>query len=148
LAQYGKILVLNGPNLNMLGTREPEIYGKQTLADIEANCRKTAENLGFDLDFRQSNSEGELVGWIQQSTEAAAIIINPAAYTHTSVAIRDALALCVSPVIELHISNIFRREPFRHESMISGVATGLVCGFGPNGYMLAIHAARDLLENG
>tara|TARA_B100000886_G_scaffold335767_1_gene293361 strand:+ start:2190 stop:2633 length:444 start_codon:yes stop_codon:yes gene_type:complete len=141
------ILVLNGPNLNLLGKREPQIYGTQTLSDIEGLCKKTAKPCGLTVDFRQTNSESELIDWIQQSKHAA-IIINPAAYTHSSIAIRDSLVQHSCPIVEVHISNIFTRESFRNESVISGISTGVVCGFGANGYMLAIIAVQALLENG
>ena len=140
-----KIMVLNGPNLNLLGTREPDIYGNETLADIEAKTRARAAALGVEVDFRQSNDEGELVTWIQESrTDCAAIVINAAGYTHTSVAIMDALNACDIPAIELHLSNIHRREDFRHHSYVSRAATGLICGFGSHGYELAIEAAARL----
>ncbi len=141
-----KVLILNGPNLNLLGTREPEVYGRTTLAEIEAACRSRAASLGLDLDFRQSNHEGELVDWIQQAREnCAALIVNAAAYTHTSVAILDALSTFSGPVIEVHLSNIFRRESFRHHSFVSPVAHGVVCGFGSLGYELALEAAAHLI---
>ncbi len=139
------ILILNGPNLNLLGTREPEIYGATTLADIEGSCRAHAEKLGVSIDFRQSNIEGELVTWVQQaSADAIAIIINAAAYTHTSVALHDALKACGLPVVELHLSNVYKRESFRHKSFISSVADGVICGFGAHGYVMAIDAARHI----
>ncbi len=135
------IFVLNGPNLNLLGTRQPEIYGRQTLGDIEAACAAKAAELGFDLDFRQSNHEGELVTWIQEAgAKAAGIIVNAGAYSHTSVAILDALNAVDMPVVEVHISNIFRREGFRHHSYVSQAATGVICGFGVEGYLLALAA--------
>ncbi len=138
------ILVLNGPNLNMLGIREPEIYGGQTLSDIEAMVQARADELVINVDFRQSNHEGELVTWIQQALDThAAIIINPGAYTHTSVAIQDALKAVALPVYEVHISNIFRREEFRHHSYISAAATAVLCGFGAKGYLYALDAAAD-----
>jgi 3-dehydroquinate dehydratase-2 len=138
------VLVLNGPNLNMLGTREPEIYGSRTLADIEAMVRERAAGLGLAIDFRQSNSEGELVTWIQQARQsAAAIIINAGAYSHTSIAILDALQAFAGPIVEVHLSNIFRREPFRHHSHVSGVALGVICGLGAQGYLLALDAVAD-----
>jgi len=138
------VLVLNGPNLNMLGTREPEIYGTQTLADIEAMVTERAESLGLTVDFRQSNLEGELVTWIQDARVASqAIIINAGAFTHTSVAILDALQAFKGPIVEVHLSNIFKREAFRHHSYISGVALGVICGFGAHGYLLALDAVAD-----
>ena len=143
-----KIMLLNGPNLNMLGTRQPEIYGYDTLAEIEARVRERAAAHGLDLDFRQSNHEGELVTWIQEArTACAGIIINPAAYTHTSVAIPDALATCGFPVIELHLSNIHKREAFRRHSHVSPVATGVILGFGAYGYELALEAMARLVAD-
>ena len=140
------ILVLNGPNLNLLGTREPDIYGKATLDDLRAATMAQAKRHGLTADFRQSNDEGELVDWIQDARNTAAgIIINAAAYTHTSVAILDALQACGKPVIEVHLSNIFKREAFRHHSYVSPDATGVICGFGPQGYVLAVDAMADLL---
>jgi 3-dehydroquinate dehydratase-2 len=142
------ILVLNGPNLNMLGQREPEIYGAQTLADIEASLKSLATDLGVNVDFRQSNVEGDLVTWIQEGNSGCAgLIINSAAYTHTSVAILDALLNFAPPVIEVHLSNIFKRESFRHHSYISGAADGVICGLGANGYLLALSALNDIIEN-
>ena len=135
------IFVLNGPNLNLLGTRQPEIYGRQTLGEIEAACAAKAAELGFDLDFRQSNHEGELVTWIQEAgAKAAGIIVNAGAYSHTSVAMLDALNAVDMPVIEVHLSNVFRREGFRHHSYVSQAATGVICGFGAEGYLLALAA--------
>jgi 3-dehydroquinate dehydratase-2 len=129
----------------MLGVREPEIYGRETLADIEAACAAHAASTGFDVDFRQSNSEAEIIGWIQDARDTAdGIIINPAAFTHTSVAILDALVLTELPVVEIHISNIFRRESFRQHSYISAGATGIISGFGARGYLLAIDAMVGL----
>lgn len=143
------ILILNGPNLNMLGTREPEIYGSETLADVEAMCRARAENLGVEIDFRQSNIEGELVGWIQEArTSAAGIIINAAAYTHTSIALLDALNTCDMPIIEVHLSNIHQRESFRHKSYIARAADGMICGIGSLGYELALEAVARRLNEG
>lgn len=134
-----KILILNGPNLNMLGQREPEIYGRQTLKDIEALCRETAKRLGQKIDFRQSNHEGELVTWIQQSLNRFdAVVINAAAYTHTSVAIYDALKLLKVPVIEVHLSNPRERESFRHHSYIEPVAITVFAGFGAQSYVKAL----------
>lgn len=139
-------LVLNGPNLNMLGSREPEIYGTTTLAEIEALCRAAAARIGLEIDFRQSNSEADLVSWIQEARgSAAGIVINAAAFTHTSLAILDALKLSELPVIELHLSNPHAREPFRHRSYVTPVARGLICGFGPQGYVLALEAMAHLL---
>ncbi len=137
----GKIFILNGPNLNLLGVRQPEIYGSETLADIEALCAARAKDLGLAIDFRQSNVEGELVGWIQEARDGAAgIILNAAAYTHTSIAILDALKAVDIPVIEVHLSNVFAREDFRHHSYVSLAATGVICGFGSAGYLLALEA--------
>ena len=142
------VLILNGPNLNMLGLREPEIYGSQTLDDIEALCQERAEQLGLTIDFRQSNHEGELVTWIQQArNDYDGIVINAAAYTHTSVAILDALTTAELPVIEVHLSNIFKREAFRHHSYISPIARGVICGLGATGYVLALDAMAGILEN-
>lgn len=141
------VLILNGPNLNMLGVREPAIYGSRSLADVEALCQERAEALGLVIDFRQSNSEGELVGWIQQArADNDGIIINAGAYSHTSIAILDALTLAELPVIEVHLSNIFRRESFRHHSYVSTVATGVICGLGVNGYSLALDAMASILD--
>lgn len=141
-----RVLILNGPNLNMLGLREPEIYGRTTLSDIESACRDRADALRLALTFRQSNSESELVGWIQAARETQdGIIINAGALTHTSVALLDALKLLEKPVIELHLSNIFRRENFRHRSYISLAADGVICGFGATGYELALDAMNRFL---
>jgi 3-dehydroquinate dehydratase II len=141
-----KILFLNGPNLNMLGTREPGIYGTDTLAEVERRCAGRAEEAGLSVDFRQSNSESDLVDWIQEAREGhAGIVINPAAYTHSSIAIMDALAMLDIPIIELHLSNIHRRESFRHQSYVSLVATGIICGFGALGYELALDAMANLI---
>lgn len=138
-------MVLNGPNLNMLGVREPEIYGTTTLDDIHNACDELAGELGMSVDFRQSNHEGELVTWIQEARDASAgIIINAAAYTHTSVAIADALKMADIPVIEVHLSNIHKRERFRHRSFISGVADGMICGLGAESYTLALRAMSRL----
>ncbi len=135
------VFILNGPNLNMLGKREPGIYGAATLADVEAACAAHGKALGLKVDFRQTNIEGVLVDWIQEAGEKAqGIIINPGAYTHTSVALQDALRAVGLPVIEVHLSNIFAREAFRHHSYVSPVATGVICGLGPKGYTLALEA--------
>ena len=140
------ILILNGPNLNMLGLREPEIYGRQTLDDIRALCESHAESHGLAVDFRQSNHEGELIDWIQQALKAhAGIILNPGGYTHTSVAIMDALRAVDVPAIELHLSNIHRREPFRRRSYVAQAVRGSICGFGAHGYLLALDGMRALL---
>jgi 3-dehydroquinate dehydratase-2 len=142
-----KILIINGPNLNMLGTREPEIYGYDTLADIATRCEEEATHHGLEVDFRQSNHEGEIITWIQQARgTASAIIINPGAYSHTSIAIMDALLSVQFPVIEVHISNIFKREPFRHHSFISTASNGVICGLGAMGYNLAIQAVAQLIS--
>ena len=143
-----RLLVLNGPNLNLLGVREPKIYGSQSLADIEAVCAEAAQAAGMALDFRQSNHEGELVDWIQAARGTAeGMVINPAAYTHTSVAIHDALRLFEGPIVEVHLSNIHQREPFRHHSFVSLVARGVICGLGAHGYALAIAAVARLLQD-
>lgn len=140
-----RIAILNGPNLNLLGLREPEIYGADTLADIEARCRDLAERRGVALDFRQSNHEGQLVDWIHAARDTAhAVVINAGAYTHTSVAILDALRAYDGPVIELHLSNTHRREDFRHRSYIALRADGVIMGFGAPGYLMALNAAADL----
>jgi len=140
------IHVLNGPNLNLLGVREPEIYGRDTLADIEARCVAAAE--GAEIVFRQSNHEGVLVDWIQEAREtASALIINPAAYSHTSVALLDAIKTLSIPVIELHLSNPATRESFRHHSFVSSVATGVIAGLGPYGYELAVKAALNRIRD-
>ncbi len=139
------VLILNGPNLNLLGTREPAVYGTKTLADIEADCRAAGDRLGFAVDFRQSNHEGELVDWVQEAGRTgASIVINPGAYSHTSIALHDALKGAGRPTIEVHLSNIFAREPFRHHSHVSPVATGVICGLGAAGYVLALEALAGL----
>jgi 3-dehydroquinate dehydratase-2 len=146
----GTLYVINGPNLNLLGTREPEKYGTSTLADVEALCRDAAGRHGYAVEFRQSNREGELVDWIQQAgrERAVGIVLNAAAYTHTSVAILDAIAAVGVPTIEVHITNIQAREPFRHNSYVSMAAKGLVCGFGIHGYALAIDGLAALVKAG
>jgi 3-dehydroquinate dehydratase-2 len=143
------IVVLNGPNLNMLGLRQPEVYGTATLDDVEALCAETAEQLGLAIDFRQSNGEGELVSWVQECRgRASGIIINPAGYTTTSIALLDALLAVELPAIEVHISNIHRREEFRHHSYISKAAVGVIAGLGIQGYGLALRAMAELLGEG
>jgi 3-dehydroquinate dehydratase II len=142
-----KALFLNGPNLNLLGTRQPEVYGRHTLADIEALVRNRASELGVEIDFRQSNHEGELVTWIQQARgQFDAIVLNAAAYTHTSVALRDAIAAVSIPTIEIHLSNIHAREEFRHRSLIAPVCRGQISGFGFQSYLLGLQAAVTLNE--
>ena len=142
-----KILVLNGPNLNLLGKRQPEIYGTLTLAQIEQRIRALAKELGIEIELRQSNSEGELVTWIQEAANKfGAIVINPAAYTHTSLAMRDAVSAVGIPTVEIHISNIHKREPFRHHSFIAEVAVGQITGFGVDSYLLGLRAAADLIQ--
>ena len=143
------IVVLNGPNLNMLGVREPEKYGSATLDDVEALCAETAEEFGLAIDFRQTNAEGELVTWVQECRgRAAGIVINPAGYTTTSIALLDALLLTELPVIEVHITNIHRREEFRHHSYVSKAATGVICGLGAAGYALAIKEGIGIKGSG
>jgi len=142
------ILVLNGPNLNMLGVREPKTYGKATLRDLEALCKKTAKDLGIIVDCRQSNVEGELVTWIQASRKThAGIVINAGGYSHTSVAILDALLLSELPVVEVHISNIYAREKFRHDSLLSKAAKGVICGLGVDGYAYALQAMAKMIKS-
>lgn len=141
-----RVYVLNGPNLNMLGLREPAIYGKDTLDDIKVRAETRAKSLGLEIDFRQSNVEGELVNWIQEArSKANGIILNAGGYTHTSVAILDALQAAELPVIEVHLSNIFRRDEFRQHSYISLAATGVICGLGAQGYELALDALAAIL---
>jgi 3-dehydroquinate dehydratase-2 len=142
----GTVLVLNGPNLNLLGTRQPEIYGRTTLADIERLCHDTAAPLGLAVDFRQSNAEGELIDAVQQArTAMAGIVINPAGYSHTSIALMDALSACDLPIVEVHLSNIHRREEFRHLSYVSKVASGVIAGCGAQGYAFALQHVAALL---
>ncbi len=142
------VFVLNGPNLNLLGVREPAVYGHDTLADIEARCQARAAALDLQVDFRQTNHEGQLVDWIQEARGAAdGIVLNAGALTHTSVAIFDALSAAELPVIEVHLSNIFRRERFRHRSYVSLVAAGVICGLGAQGYELALEAVANLIED-
>src|SRR4051812_844741 len=140
------VYVLNGPNLNLLGKRQPKIYGYETLADVEAECRRVGAELNLEIEFHQSNAEFQIIDWIHEARErAGGIVINPAAYTHTSVAILDALNACELPIIEVHISNVHRREAFRHHSYVSLAATGVIAGCGTQGYELALrHLARLL----
>ncbi|UXT22098.1 type II 3-dehydroquinate dehydratase [Agrobacterium tumefaciens] len=139
------IIVINGPNLNMLGKREPGIYGGKTLKDIENDCLQAGADLGFAVEFRQSNHEGVLVDWLQEAGgRAAGVVINPGAYSHTSIALHDAIRAISTPVVEVHISNIHAREEFRHKSMVSPAAKGMVCGFGPYGYIMALHALKNI----
>lgn len=141
------IAVFNGPNMNMLGLRQPEMYGRATLDDVEMLCAETAEQLGLAIDFRQTNGEGELVSWVQEMRgRAAGIILNPAGYTTTSIALMDALLASELPVIEVHVSNIHRREEFRHNSYVSKVAVGVIAGLGIGGYALALQAMAELVE--
>jgi 3-dehydroquinate dehydratase-2 len=140
------VFVINGPNLNMLGLREPDVYGHETLAGLEERCRTKAKGLGLDISFRQSNLEGEIVTWIQDArSTASGLILNAGAYTHTSVAIHDALRIAELPLIEVHLTNIYKREPFRHHSYVSAVANGVLCGFGGHGYELALDAIHKIL---
>jgi 3-dehydroquinate dehydratase-2 len=142
------VYVLNGPNLNLLGQREPELYGCTTLADIHEAMKKRAGPLGLRIEFRQSNHEGALIEWVHEARSAgSAIIINAGAYTHTSVALLDALLACDLPVIEVHLTNIYKREPFRHKSFISPAALGIICGLGPRGYELALDALAERLQS-
>ncbi|MEX5363168.1 type II 3-dehydroquinate dehydratase [Pseudomonas guariconensis] len=142
-----RILVLNGPNLNLLGTREPDQYGQETLADLAQGCADCAHALGLEIEFRQTNQEGELIDWTHAARgRCAGILINPGAWTHTSVAIRDALAASELPVIEVHLSNVHKREPFRHLSFVSSIAVGVICGLGSHGYRLALTHFAQLLK--
>jgi 3-dehydroquinate dehydratase II len=142
------VFILNGPNLNLIGEREPEIYGKETLGDIERMMREQAAAASLGVDFRQTNHEGELVSWIQEARHSAcALILNAAAYTHTSIAILDALRALQIPVVEVHLSNIFKREEYRHHSFVSPAATGVICGFGPQSYRLALSAIIAMVQS-
>ena len=148
LVMSKSVLVLNGPNLNMLGTREPKIYGAETLAHVSDICKAHGKKVGLNVDFRQSNSEGELVTWVQSSLGIhEAIIINPGAYSHTSIAILDALLAVELPVIEVHVSNIYRRDNFRHHSYISSAATAVICGLGTQGYIVALDAIAERIQS-
>lgn len=141
------IYILNGPNLNLLGKRQPHIYGHETMADVEAQCRAEAAKMKLEVRFHQSNREYELIDWIHESRETAGgIVINPAAFTHTSVAILDALNTVEFPIIEVHISNVHKREAFRHHSYVSGVASGVIAGFGTQGYTLAVQRLARLID--
>lgn len=148
------IFILNGPNLNLLGTRQPEVYGSATLADVEKLCREEADALGLDVVFRQTNTEGELIDWIHEAGRDVArgtsigAVLNPGALTHTSIALHDAIEGVQLPVVEVHISNVHRRESFRHVSYISPVARGIVVGFGVQGYVLAVRGLHELSERG
>lgn len=140
--------VLNGPNLNLLGKRQPEIYGRETLADVESACRRVGADLGLEIEFRQTNAEFQLIDWIHEARErAGGIVINPAAFSHTSVAVLDALKACDCPILEVHISNIHQREEFRHHSFVSHVAAGVIAGFGTQGYTLALQRLAHILGN-
>ena len=141
------VLIINGPNLNLLGTREPEVYGHDTLADVEAACRTHAAGLGLQLDCRQSNHEGQLIDWVQEArTGFDAIVINPGAYSHTSIALLDALKAVQKPIVEVHLSNIHQREAFRHHSYVSLAANGVICGLGIQGYLSALDAVARWLS--
>ena len=141
------ISILNGPNLNLLGSRQPELYGRETLADIEVLCRAHSVRLSLDVEFRQSNHEGDLVTWIQEARgRAAGIVINAGAYTHTSVAILDALLAADVPTVEVHLSNIHQRDSFRHHSYVAKAAKGMICGFGSHGYVLALEALARMIK--
>jgi 3-dehydroquinate dehydratase-2 len=142
------VCVLHGPDFNLLGRRQPAIYGYETLADVEAECRRVAQDLGLEIEFRQSNAEHQIIDWIHEARErAGGIVINPAAFTHTSVAILDALNTCEFPIIEVHISNVHKRESFRHHSYVSLVASGVIAGFGTQGYQLALQRLARLIED-
>ncbi len=143
-----KILVINGPNLNLLGIREKEKYGQSSLEDIKKRCESHAKNIGLDIDFKQTNVEGEIVNFIQESREKyEGIIINAGGYTHTSVAILDALLAVKKPTIELHITNIYKREDFRHKSLISKASDGIICGLGTDGYVMALDGIKKIINN-
>lgn len=140
------VYILNGPNLNMLGGREPDIYGRQSLGDIQTACQEKAKSLGLAIVFRQSNAEDELIGWVQDAAaKADGLIINAAAFTHTSIALGDAIKMLAIPIVEVHLSNIFKREAFRHHSYVAPVASGMICGFGAAGYLLALDAVAGLI---
>ena len=145
MLQTLKIIIINGPNLNMLGKREPEYYGNFTLESINESCSALGKEKGLDIEFKQSNDESEIINWIQKVPEGTGIIINAGAYTHTSIAIHDALKLSPSPAIEVHISNIYKREEFRQKSYLSSAVDGLIVGFGENSYILAIEAMQKIL---
>jgi 3-dehydroquinate dehydratase-2 len=142
-----KIIIINGPNLNMLGKREPEFYGNKTLNDIRENCIHVGKSLGLHIDFEQSNDESDIINWIQSASDADGLIINAGSYTHTSIAIHDALKSSTSPAIEVHISNIHKREEFRHKSYLSSVVDGIIVGLGDYGYELAIHALYRIIKS-
>ena len=147
MAQAPAILVLNGPNLNLLGTREPDVYGRTTLADIESACHERGRDLGMSVECRQSNAEGELVDWIQGARKSHnGLIVNAGALTHTSIALFDALQAIGLPIVEVHLSNIYQRESFRHHSYVSKAANGVICGFGAQGYLMALEAMARLLR--
>ena len=140
------VFILNGPNLNMLGTRERDVYGTSSIGEIETMCQEKAKTLGLLVDFRQTNQEGELVSWVQESRESASgLVLNAAAYTHTSVALHDALRMINIPIIEVHLSNVYKREDFRHKSFVSPVAQGVICGFGAHSYEMALDAVANLI---
>ncbi|MFN3867811.1 MAG: type II 3-dehydroquinate dehydratase [Hyphomicrobiaceae bacterium] len=142
------VFILNGPNLNLLGTREPEVYGYETLADVRRRAEAAAARVGLGIEFRQSNHEGQLIDWVHEAREhGAGLIVNAGGLTHTSIALLDALQAVSLPVIEVHLSNIFRREPFRHHSYVSLAAKGVICGLGGKGYELAVEAMADLLAS-
>ncbi len=143
-----KILILNGPNLNLLGSRQPEVNGKTTLKDIQQACEKRSKQFGFEIDFRQSNVEGEMVDWLHEAkSTCAGVVLNAGAYTHTSIALMDAISSIELPVVEVHLSNIHAREEFRHKSYVSKVALGQICGFGAIGYEMALEALNCHFDN-